>query len=127
MPPVMPRTIVARILRARIVVGDDDLIGEFVGNGAHQRPLAGVAIAAAAEHAPQRAAAVFAQRRQRLGERVRRMRIVDHGQRLAAHLGLDDFHAAGRRGASAPAPKPRPRAARRAPAGSRAPPAHSRR
>ena len=51
-----------RILGARIVVGDDDLIGEFIGDRAHQRALARIAVAAAAEHAPQRAVAMFAQR-----------------------------------------------------------------
>ncbi len=53
-----------RILGARIVVGDDDLIRQFIGNGAHDGTLAGIAIAAAAEHAPQRALAMLAQRRQ---------------------------------------------------------------
>ena len=39
-----------RIFAARIVVGDDDAVGHLGGDRAHQRPLAGVAVAAAAEH-----------------------------------------------------------------------------
>src|SRR5450631_3502147 len=74
---------VPRILGAGVIVGYNDLVREFVGNGTHHRPLARVAIAAASEYAPQLAAAMFAQTAQRLGERVRRMRIIDHGQRLA--------------------------------------------
>src|SRR5882724_12047289 len=73
-----------RILGARIVVGDDDPIGQFVGNGAHDGTLPGVAVAAAPEHAPQCALAMLAQGSQRLGERVRRVCVVDHGRRFAA-------------------------------------------
>ncbi len=39
-----------RIFAARIVVGDDDVVGERAGALAHQRALALVAVAAAAEH-----------------------------------------------------------------------------
>ena len=38
------------IFAARIVVGDDDAVGILRGNAAHDRPLAGVAVAAGAEH-----------------------------------------------------------------------------
>ena len=40
-----------RILAARVVVGQHDPVREIRRDGAHQRPLAAVAIAAAAEHA----------------------------------------------------------------------------
>ena len=39
-----------RILAARIVIGNDDDVGLFRGDRAHQRTLAGIAIAAGAEH-----------------------------------------------------------------------------
>src|ERR1035438_4502058 len=38
------------ILGARVVVGHDDLVGQFIGDAAHGGPLAGIAVAAAAEH-----------------------------------------------------------------------------
>ena len=48
----------------------DDRVGELLGDRAHQRALAGVAVAAAAEHAEQAAARVRARRIEHLGERV---------------------------------------------------------
>ena len=42
-----------RILAARVVGGDDDVIGTARGDGAHERPLAAVAVAAGAEDADQ--------------------------------------------------------------------------
>ena len=52
--PRRSRAMIARgVLAARVVVGDDDAIGELRGDRAHQRALARVAIAAAAEHADQ--------------------------------------------------------------------------
>ena len=55
-----------RVLAARIIVGDRDPVGPTLGRRAHQRPLAGIAIATAAKHAPQAPATVFAQGAQRL-------------------------------------------------------------
>ena len=57
----MPRddrrsAIAAGILAARVVAGDDDAVGERRGDRAHLRALAGVAVAAAAEHADELAA-----------------------------------------------------------------------
>src|ERR1700730_16274831 len=49
-----------RILGARIVVGDDDPVGQLVGNSAHDGTLAGVAVSSAPEHAPQRTLAMLA-------------------------------------------------------------------
>ena len=46
--------------------------------------LPGIAVAAAAEHAPQRALAMLAQRAQCLGQRVGRVCVVDHGHGLVA-------------------------------------------
>ena len=73
------------ILAARIVVGDDDAIGELGRDAPHLRPLAGIALAAAAEHADERAALGHGgpQRGQHLVERVGRVRVIDHDQRLA--------------------------------------------
>jgi hypothetical protein len=51
------------------------------GDRSHQRPLGGVAVAAAAEHAPEPAAARLGERRQRgerLLERIGRVGVVDH-------------------------------------------------
>ena len=47
-----------RLLRARVVGRDDRAVGEPRGDLPHQRALAAVAVAAAAEHAPQPAARV---------------------------------------------------------------------
>src|SRR5690606_29388185 len=46
-----------RVFRARVVAGDDHTIGERTGDLAHHRALARVAIATAAEHADETAAA----------------------------------------------------------------------
>ena len=73
-----------RVLGARVVVGDDDAIGEPLGRRAHQRPLAAVAVAAAAEHDSHAAARVRAHGGQRLAERVRRVRVVDDHERAVA-------------------------------------------
>ncbi len=45
-----------RVLGARVVAGDDDAVGERRRDTPHLRPLAGVAIAAASEHADELAA-----------------------------------------------------------------------
>ncbi len=50
------------VFRARIVGGDDDLIGARGGGLAHQGPLAGVTVAATAEHQNQPAVAMVARR-----------------------------------------------------------------
>ena len=60
-----------RVLAARIVVGDDGHVGEARGGGAHQRPLAAVAVAAGAEHHVQPARGMRAQRGQQPLQRVR--------------------------------------------------------
>ena len=62
-PASIAARIVGRILRARVVVGDDQQVGAARGDLAHQRPLAAVAVAAAAEHDDQPAAGQRAQRR----------------------------------------------------------------
>ena len=63
-------------------------IGEPLGDRAHQRTLARIAIAAAAEHADQLARAVPARGEQRLLQRVRRMRVVDDRERLAGAVSV---------------------------------------
>ncbi|CAM5196482.1 hypothetical protein CDEN61S_04220 [Castellaniella denitrificans] len=70
---------------ARIVGGDHDGVGQPGRHAAHQGPLAGIPVAAAAEHAAQAAAAVPGQRtqgRQHPFQGIRRMRIIHHDQRL---------------------------------------------
>ena len=73
---------------ARIVVGDDDVIGEAGGDAAHDRPLALVAVAAAAEHAHEPAGREGPQRLQRRFQRVRLVRVVDDDE-AAARLADD--------------------------------------
>src|SRR5260370_32819317 len=58
------------LLRARVIVGDDDDIGAARRDLAHLRPLARVAIAAAAEDDDQALAHEGAKRRERLFERI---------------------------------------------------------
>ncbi len=77
---------------ARVVAGDDGAVGEPAGDRRHQRALGGVAVAAAAEHAPEPAAALLGERTQRsqgLLEGVGRVGVVDDDFR-AAGAGLDD-------------------------------------
>ena len=76
-----------RVLAARIVVGDDDDIGEPRRDRAHHRPLARVAVAAAAEHDDEPAAAMRAQRRERRLERVGRMGVIDDHRRAVGVRG----------------------------------------
>ena len=71
------------VFAARVVVGDDHAVGAFFRDRRHLRALAAIAVAAAAEHAGQAAGRVLAQARQRLLERVGRVRVVDDHQRLA--------------------------------------------
>ena len=64
-----------------VIVGDDDAVRKLFGRFAHQRALAGIALAAASEHDQHAAASVRTHRRERLGERVRRVRVVDNRER----------------------------------------------
>ena len=52
------------LFAARVVAGDDDLVGPCGGNRAHQRALVGVAVATAAKHAPQLTRALLCERAQ---------------------------------------------------------------
>lgn len=70
-----------RLLAARIVVGDDDMIGILDRDRPHQRPLAGVAIAAGAEDDDELASGVGPQRLQRLRQRVRLVGVIDEDRR----------------------------------------------
>ena len=87
--PITPTRICDRISRrlaARVVAGHDHPVGELLGDRAHQRALAGVAVAAAAEHAPQPAAALATPNGRSASSAFsarRRVRVVD-----------DDFRAA---------------------------------
>jgi len=88
------------VLAARVVVGDDDAVGERLGDRAHLRALARIALAAATEHADEAAAAVRAQARQRLLERVGGVRVVDHDQGQSAAVrrhAAETIHASGDR------------------------------
>ena len=81
-----------RLLATGIVVGDDDAVGLFGRDGAHQRPLALVAVAAGTEHDHEAFPDIGPQRFQRLGESVRLVRIVDEYRRAVAMS--DQFEAA---------------------------------
>ena len=88
-----------RRLGARVVGGDDHAAGQPGRDRAHLRPLAAVAVAAAAEHADQLAAARLRQGlqcRQRLVQRIRRVGVVHHHLRQLAAV-ADALHAAGHR------------------------------
>ena len=56
-------------------------------DAAHDRPFAGVAVAAAAEHNDERAARIRPQGGERLGQRVRLVRVVDKDRRAVARAG----------------------------------------
>ena len=71
------------VLAARVVIGDDDAIGKPLRDGAHERSLAGIALAAATEHATQSPGAVFAHGQQRLLQRIRRVCLFDDRDRRA--------------------------------------------
>ena len=66
-----------RALAARIVVGDDDAVGILLRDAAHDRPLAGIAVATGAEHHHQSAGGIGPQRLQRFRQRVRLVGVVD--------------------------------------------------
>jgi hypothetical protein len=88
----------SRILPARIVAGDGDRVGRAGRDRAHQRPLALVAIAAAAED---RVEAPAGRERARGGQRavqaLRRVGVVDDDPRLQIGWRRDDVEPAGRR------------------------------
>jgi hypothetical protein len=84
------------ILTARIVRGDDGHVGKARGDRAHQRTLAPVPIAAAAEHTDQPAVRQRAGLVQHRLEGTRLVRVVDqHGEGLAL---VDGLEAAGHSG-----------------------------
>lgn len=69
-----------RIFMARVVAGQDDGVGARLSRLGHQRPLAGVALAAAPKDAPQTPAPLGCpgpQARQNLLQRIGRVGIVD--------------------------------------------------
>ncbi len=66
-----------RILGSRVVAGEDRGIGQLCGDRAHQRPLGGVPVAAAAEHDPQASLGHRAQRVQHGLDRSWLVRVVD--------------------------------------------------
>src|SRR4029077_1212378 len=72
------------ILAAGIVVGYDHAVGFSGRDRAHQWALAGIAIAAGAEHDEQTSARVRAQRLERLCQRIRLVCVVDEDLRAAA-------------------------------------------
>ena len=72
------------IFAARIVVGDDDRVRVVDGDLAHQWPLAGIAVAACAEHHHELALRIGPQRLQRLRQRVRLVGVIDEDRRAVA-------------------------------------------
>src|SRR4051812_1948828 len=73
------------VLRARVVAGHDDLVGELRREAPHQGPLAPVAVAAGAEHHDHSSPRCqLARGAQDVLQRVGRVRVVDeHGEALA--------------------------------------------
>ena len=109
-----------RVLGARVVVGDHQHVGEPGGDLAHQRPLAGVAVAAGAEDDDQPARGQRAQRVQRGRDGVGLVGVVDDRRGSPGR----------RRRAPAGRARPRRRRCRRRPPPGRArprPPRRSRR
>ena len=76
-----------RLLAARIVVGHDHAVGLLGRDRAHHRALAGIAVAAAAEHDDELPRRIGPQRLQRLGERVGLVGVVDEDRRAVALAG----------------------------------------
>ena len=73
-----------RILRARVVGGHQDAVGQLPRSGAHQRPLGGVAVAAGSEHHRQPPVGHLARGAQDVVQRVGRVRVVhQHAEGLA--------------------------------------------
>ncbi len=73
-----------RVLRARVVRRDDHDVGQLARRGAHQRSLAAVAVAAGAEDADHAPVAERARRAQHVGQRVRRVGVVDDEREVLA-------------------------------------------
>ncbi|MNE15917.1 hypothetical protein D3C80_1088420 [compost metagenome] len=73
-----------RIFSARVVVGDQYAVGQALGHFGHQRALAAITVTAAAEQAQQFAMSVRAQGLEYFFKCIRRVRVVDHHQRLVA-------------------------------------------
>jgi hypothetical protein len=90
----------ARIFRARVVIGDDDVVCELRGDSAHERPLARITIAAAPEHDMQAAFAMQTRSAQRLAQRIWRVCVVDDSERLRS-AATKQLHATARRPAFA--------------------------
>ena len=82
-----------RLLGPGIVVGDDQQVGPGRGLGAHHRSLAGVPVAAGADHHDQPAGQAVPDRVQHRGQRGRFVRVVDHGHEVLT--GVDPLHPAG--------------------------------
>ena len=107
--------IARRVLGARVVVGDDQDVGQARRDLAHHRALAGVAVAARAEHDEQPPAVSGRRAAQRGRDRVGLVGVVDDDREVLALV--DPLQAAGDPGAArasaaatAPASKPASRA-----------------
>ena len=107
------------VFAARIVVGDDDAIGQRLGDRAHLRTLARVALAAAAEHADQRAGACA--RRLLAPARARRACARSRRRRAAARRRRRDGSCGPRPARAAPARRGSRRTYSRARRGTRRP------
>ena len=85
------------VLAARVVVGDDDVIGPFGRDRTHRRALARIALAAASEYAPELAVREGADGLEHAVEAVRCMRVVDDDRGRAGRRRADDLETARRR------------------------------
>ncbi len=83
------------VFAAGIVVGDDYLVRKLAGGFAHQRALALVAVAAAAEHDMQIVLHMRADGGEHGLQRIRRVRVIDIDRR--ARFGIGDFFETTRR------------------------------
>lgn len=73
-----------RVFGTRIVVGDQHAVSQALGHFSHQRTLAAITIATAAKQAQQATMGVRTQGFEDLFQRIGRMGVIDHHQRLLA-------------------------------------------
>ena len=75
---------VVTVLAPGVVIGEDHMVGQMLGDSPHEGPLASVPIAAATEDAGQPALEVGAQVEQGLLQGVRGVSVIHHHQGAAA-------------------------------------------
>ena len=81
-----------RVLGARVVRGDDGHVSPAGGDGAHERPLAPVAVTAAAEHADEPAGGERAQAQEHVFQRIRGVGVIDEHRRSGSPCPIGQGH-----------------------------------